>query len=50
MVLRAGSKFSIIDEKDDKGRSAIHIAAICGHNKIIRMLIEAGNNIRLQDN
>ena len=50
LVLGAGTKFPVIDEIDDQGRGAIHIAAICGHNKVIKMLIDAGNNISLQDN
>ena len=49
VLLCAGLEFRIIDEVDYQGRGVIHIAAICGHNEVIRFLIKIGNNVRLQD-
>lgn len=39
-ILRASS--GIVDEKNDRGRTALHVAAQLGHNEIVKLLISKG--------
>ncbi|KAK7863958.1 hypothetical protein R5R35_000075 [Gryllus longicercus] len=38
-----------VNEEDRGGRRALHLAAICGHQQIVRVILEAGGDANLRD-
>lgn len=38
----------IIDSRDEEGRTALHYAAMCGHTKMVSLLLNSGANLEIR--
>lgn len=46
----AGSRRAVIDAQDDLGMTALHHAAIAGHQAVVKLLISRGADLAVNDN